>query len=99
MIVQLDLAARLCDIKTAGTTFALLMSLSNFAVGSSTAVGGHLYDWLAGGEHYTYAFQMLVGIGALFTCSCAFMVPTIVRYGERSVPQKSDLLKKDSEEH
>jgi Na+/melibiose symporter-like transporter len=99
MIVQLDLAARLCDIKTAGTTFALLMSLSNFAVGSSTAVGGHLYDWLAGGEHYTYAFQMLVGIGALFTCSCAFLVPTIVRYGERSVPQKSDLLKKDSEEH
>jgi Na+/melibiose symporter-like transporter len=82
MIVQLDLAARVCEIETAGTTFALLMSLSNLAVALSTALGGHIYDWLAEGTHYTYAFNWLVGIGALSTCGCFLLVPTIRRYCE-----------------
>ena len=80
MIVQLDLAARVCEIETAGTTFALLMSLSNFAVGLSTSLGGHIYDGWRTDEHYTYAFNWLVGIGALFTCGCFLLVPTIRRY-------------------
>jgi MFS family permease len=80
LIVQLDLAARVCEIETAGTTFALLMSLSNFATGLSTSLGGHIYDWLANGKHYTFAFSWLVGIGALFTCGCFLLAPTIVRY-------------------
>jgi len=80
MIVQLDLAARVCEIETAGTTFALLMSLSNLAVALSTSLGGYIYDWLADGKDYTYAFNWLVGIGALFTCGCAFLVPVIERY-------------------
>jgi Na+/melibiose symporter-like transporter len=85
MIVQLDLAARVCDTETAGTTFALLMSLSNLAVGLSAALGGHLYEWIADGTDYTFAFRMLVGIGALFTCGCVFLVPVLAKYGERRV--------------
>ena len=81
MMVQLDLAARVCEIETAGTTFALLMSLSNFAVGLSTSLGGQIYD-VAGAtdEHYTFAFNVVVGIGALFTCVLLVLVPTIRRH-------------------
>jgi MFS family permease len=79
MIIQLDLAARVCTLETAGTTFALLMSLANFSVGLSTGLGGHVYEWLASGKNYSYAFNTLVGIGALFTCGCFALVPTIRR--------------------
>jgi MFS family permease len=82
LIVQLDLAARACEVETAGTTFALLMSLSNLSVSLSTSLGGHIYDWLADGEHFTYAFNWLVGIGALFTSGCFLLAPTIRRHCE-----------------
>jgi MFS family permease len=80
MMVQLDLAARVCDVATAGTTFALLMSLSNLAVGLSAALGGRLYEWLAEGRDYTFAFNWVVGIGAAFTCGCFLLAPVIRKY-------------------
>jgi len=80
MIVQLDLAARVCEIETAGTTFALLMSLSNLATALSTGAGGNIYEALAGGKEYRHAFNVLVGIGALFTCGCFLLLPVIRRY-------------------
>jgi MFS family permease len=80
-IVQLDLAAQICERETAGTTFALLMSLTNLSVSMSMYVGGWLYERLAAGEHYTFAFQIVVGVGALSTCCCWLLLPWIRRHG------------------
>jgi predicted MFS family arabinose efflux permease len=82
MLVQLDLAARVCEAETAGTTFALLMSLSNFSVSLSTLLGGQIYDAVAPRTSYTFAFNTVVGIGALFTSCCVFLVPLLRRYCE-----------------
>ncbi len=70
-LVQLDLAARACPTESAGTTFALLMSLCNLSVSLSQAVGGSWYESLKG-RGYTgqQSFDVLVGVGALFTASC-----------------------------
>jgi MFS family permease len=81
-MVQLDLAARLCDLSTAGTTFALLIALTNLAVSLSMVLGGKIYKELAEWKDHTYAFHVLVGIGALSTCCCWFLVPVIRRYYE-----------------
>jgi MFS family permease len=80
MLVQLDLAARVCEIETAGTTFALLMALSNFAVSLSMYAGGHIYDAVAARTSYTFAFNTVVGIGAFFTACCLVLVPAIRRH-------------------
>ena len=69
-LVQLDLAARYCPPESAGTIFALLMSLSNLSVGLASAVGGGWYeswkvDWGTG-----FTFDVLVAVGAGFTAAC-----------------------------
>lgn len=70
-LVQLDLAARACPTESAGTTFALLMSLCNLSVSLSQAVGGTWYEQLkARGYTGQQSFDVLVGVGALFTASC-----------------------------
>ncbi len=76
-MVLLDLAARACPIHAAGTTFALLMSLSNLSLSLSVALGSWLYgewslDWGA-----TPAFRLLVLIGSLSTCLCWLLFPFI----------------------
>jgi predicted MFS family arabinose efflux permease len=78
-LVQLDLAARSCPPHVAGTTFALLMSLSNLAVAGSGALGGSLYESLAAGFSADVAFRSLVVLGALFTCACWLLVPWLRR--------------------
>jgi hypothetical protein len=40
-LIQLDLAARSCPPEAAGTVFATLMALENFAASLSTWLGGH----------------------------------------------------------
>ncbi|MDX1431062.1 MAG: MFS transporter [Gammaproteobacteria bacterium] len=74
-LIQLDLAARSCPLQSAGTTFALLMAVSNLGYAASTAIGGHLYEtWLASmGEQG--AFDALVAVGALCTCACWLTLP------------------------
>jgi Na+/melibiose symporter-like transporter len=78
-IIQLDLAARLCELETAGTTFALLMALTNLSVSMSIYFGGWLYDRLAGDSYFTFAFQAVVAIGALSTGCCWLLMPWIRR--------------------
>jgi predicted MFS family arabinose efflux permease len=80
MLVQLDLGARVCEIETAGTTFALLMALANLAVSAATYVGGQLYEAIAGTDNYTAAFNTVVAAGAMTTCFCVFLVPTIRKH-------------------
>jgi MFS family permease len=88
-MVQLDLAARLCDLVTAGSTFALLMSLTNLSVALSMDVGGRIYEGLGKWKDHTFAFHVLVGIGALFTCCCWFLVPVLRRYCEPAAENTS----------
>lgn len=69
-LIQLDLAARACDPATAGTVFAVLMSLCNVSLSLSTWIGGRWYDQLVARAGPIAAFDALVGIGALFTALC-----------------------------
>jgi MFS family permease len=78
-LVQLDLAARVCRPQTAGTTFALLMSLINLSVLLSQGLGGSLYETMAQRWGSTAAFEILVGIGALFTAGCWLLIPLLRR--------------------
>ena len=76
-LIQLDLAARICRPETAGTTFALLMSLSNLSAALSQGFGGSIYDAMAQWWGTELAFQLLVAIGALFTAGCWLLMPLL----------------------
>ena len=78
-LVQLDLAARVCRPQTAGTTFALLMSLINLSALLSQGLGGSLYETMTHHWGSAAAFQILVGIGALFTAGCWLLLPLMRR--------------------
>jgi Na+/melibiose symporter-like transporter len=76
-LIQLDLAARVCRLETAGTTFALLMSLTNLSTALSQGVGGTIYEAMAEQWGYASAFQILVAAGALFTAGCWLLMPIL----------------------
>jgi MFS family permease len=76
-LIQLDLAARVCRPETAGTTFALLMSLSNLSAALSQGLGGSIYEAMAQRWGAALAFQLLVAIGALFTAGCWLLIPLL----------------------
>ena len=78
-LIQLDLAARVCRLETAGTTFALLMSLTNLSTALSQGVGGTIYEVMAEQWGYASAFQILVAAGALFTAGCWLLMPILSR--------------------
>jgi MFS family permease len=79
-LIQLDLAARVCPPETAGTVFALLMSLSNLGLSLSMGLGGHLYELgIAWWDSRTLAFNLLVAIGAGVTACCWLLVPLLRR--------------------
>jgi Na+/melibiose symporter-like transporter len=83
---QLDLAARICRPETAGTTFALLMSLTNLSAALSQGVGGSMYDGLVEHRGHAFAFQALVAAGALSTAACWLLMPFISRARLAVVP-------------
>ena len=64
-MVQFDIAARACPVHVAGTTFALLMSLSNLSLSLSAALGGWLYDDWSSRWGVTMAFRLLVIAGRI----------------------------------
>lgn len=74
-LTQLELAGRFCPPAAAGTVFAILMALSNFAISSSSIVGGRIYEhWkVAHGAQNAYTILVLVGAG--FTALCWLLVP------------------------
>ena len=78
-IIQLDLAARVCRPETAGTTFALLMSLSNLSVALAQGLGGTIYATLTDRWGAGAAFHGLVAVGALFTATCWLLAPHLTR--------------------
>jgi len=93
-LIQLDLAARVCRPETAGTTFALLMSLTNLGAALSQGIGGSIYEEMAERWGYVLAFQILVGVGALFTAGCWLLMPLLNRLAVVSL--KDGTLRPDS---
>jgi len=91
-LIQLDLAARVCRPNTAGTTFALLMSLTNLGAALSQGIGGSIYEGMATHWGYASAFQILVGVGALFTAGCWLLVPLL---DQPALSRKDDALHPD----
>jgi MFS family permease len=78
-LIQLDLAARACPPRIAGTMFALLMAVSNLSVSLATYFGG---EWYARGCALwgtQTAFNVLVGVGAAFTAGCWLLWPLLKR--------------------
>jgi hypothetical protein len=65
------------------------MSLSNLSVALSMDIGGRTYEGLGKWKDYTFAFHVLVGVGALFTCGCWFLVPVIRKYCEPAAEKRS----------
>ncbi|HUG91177.1 MAG TPA: MFS transporter [Planctomycetaceae bacterium] len=88
-LVQLDLAARTCPPETAGTTFALLMAVSNLAMSVSQWVGGLLYERWTAVWYPEFAFTLLVGTGALCTAGCWVLVPFLKRYAREADSRKA----------
>jgi predicted MFS family arabinose efflux permease len=68
-LVVLDLAARTCPVRAAGTVFALLMSTLNLGASSGGVFGGWLYE--------SVGFPPLILISALGTALCWLIVPFI----------------------
>lgn len=87
-MIQLDLAARVVPATIAGTAFALLMALSNIGLTLSPGVGGVFYEWLRPSRGPYFAFNALVGIGALFTACCWFVTPGLQRLIQQTGPVK-----------
>ncbi len=78
-LIQLDLAARACPPEVAGTVFATLMALENFATLLSTWIGGSWYE--RGLAHWgsRTSFHVLVLVGSAFTAACWLLVPFLPR--------------------
>jgi predicted MFS family arabinose efflux permease len=74
-LIQFDLAARICHVETAGTTFAILMAVSNLSIVLSAALGGIAFDRVAVGNGPVEAFRWLVVVGSGLTACCWFLVP------------------------
>jgi hypothetical protein len=79
LLVQLDLAARICPAESAGTMFALLMAVSNSGQNAGIYLGGGWYDHLAAHFHgdRQLAFYALVAVGGAFTAGCWAVVPVM----------------------
>jgi len=78
-LVQFDMVARVCPLKAAGTTFALLMGLTNLSFSVSAALGGSIYDRCAAYTGPDVAFKILVLLGASASAACWFVVPLLKR--------------------
>jgi hypothetical protein len=80
IIVQLDLAARVCPPIIAGTAFAAMMSLSNAGTSISNMIGANLYDhWRIALGNPQLAYDLLVALGAACTACCWLLVPQLRR--------------------
>jgi predicted MFS family arabinose efflux permease len=51
------------------------MSLTNLGTALSQGLGGSIYDAMVAQWGHSAAFQMLVGVGALFTAGCWLLMP------------------------
>jgi len=66
----LEVAATACPDESEGTTYALLMSLWNFANTPGVILGGWLWD-------RGMQFSVIVSLSALSTALCWFLIPLL----------------------
>jgi predicted MFS family arabinose efflux permease len=78
-IITLDLAARVCPPRVAGSMFALLMAASNVSLTVATWLGGHAYEALSAARGGQFAFAALVGASALLMSACWLLMPALRR--------------------
>ncbi|MBX9791781.1 MAG: MFS transporter [Pirellulales bacterium] len=79
-MVQLDLAARCCPLRAAGTVFAAIMALSNLSLSIATGLGGIWYDQAQGLWGPAAAFNSLVALGVVVTAGCWLLTPAFRRH-------------------
>jgi Na+/melibiose symporter-like transporter len=77
IMVQLDLAARSCPVRAAGTVFALIMAVSNLGTSLATWLGGSLYQRASDLFGTETAFSLLVVLGSLITGGCWLLAPLL----------------------
>lgn len=78
-LMLLDLAAKACPPRVAGTVFAGLMAVTNVAAMLSTKMGGFWYEQGMQQWGSRASFNVLVGVGALFTAGCWLLMPLVHR--------------------
>jgi MFS family permease len=78
-LVQLDLAARLCPPRLAGSVFALLMAVQNLSLSVAGWLGGHGYELLRPGFGPVLAYAALAAAGAACTAGCWLLLPALRR--------------------
>jgi MFS family permease len=71
-MILLDLAARACPLKAAGTVFAVFMALCNISAGLSTWLGGYGYELASDAWGSASGFCMLLAVSAGFT-ACSWL--------------------------
>jgi Na+/melibiose symporter-like transporter len=76
-LVQLDLAARVCPPRVAGTVFATLMAATNLGMSLSIVLGGYLYAAWSRQWNPHVAFRLLVVCGAASTALCWLVTPLL----------------------
>ena len=79
LLVQLDVAARLCPPRYAGTVFAFLMAVMNATASFGEWVGGSVHTQLLPTMGHTGAYNALVAVSALATALAWAMVPMLAR--------------------
>jgi MFS family permease len=89
VLIQLDLAARVCPTEVAGTAFAILMAITNVSLSTAIAIGGGLYDRLTFAWGPTTAFRALVLVGVVFSIGCWGFVPYLKRHVGAAEPSQS----------
>ena len=76
-LVQFDMVARVCPLSAAGTTFALLMGLTNLSASLSAALGGWCYEIWSSHWGPTMSFNLLVLVGAVTNAACWLVIPLL----------------------
>jgi len=78
-LALLDLAARACPPRLAGTLFALLMALQNLSLSVATWLGGHAYEVMVGPLGGRWAYAALALAGAVTSAGCWLLLPAVRR--------------------
>lgn len=68
MLGVLEIAAQVCSLTAAGTSFALILSVSNLAMLLGGAIGAWLYD-------QKVSYESLVLLGVCCTVLTGFLIP------------------------
>jgi predicted MFS family arabinose efflux permease len=89
-MAQLDLAARSCPPRVAGTVFATLMALSNLSTIAATAAGGWIYTVGERASGGGAALGMLIATGSLTTALCWGLMPWLPLELERRPESAAD---------